>query len=171
MAKHPFLLLESMLATADEQLAQALIEKGKDLLKQHPKFKDYAVRQCKRADAALQGKNTVDEILLIDNSGISSLKQLWGYRQRMALICELPVHEAALPSPSTSPIELLCAIHFGYTPQETPAPEVIAFCKKQLNAHTNEGVNCIKDVLLHAQLKHDHDYSRFIQTNYPEYLS
>jgi hypothetical protein len=89
MPTHPFHVLERLLAHADDQAARKLIELGRTIIANAQKpevWQRYVHAQCRKADQALQGEYTIDGILLLDNTRISSLSQLWDYRQRMAAV-------------------------------------------------------------------------------------
>jgi len=105
MATPPFevlekLIVQTILENKDKLLGELttigkkLIEKsvadedtraqGKTEYARQPTLLDYAHKQCTKADRALQGNYSVDEILFLDALAIGSRQQVWEYRRHMA---------------------------------------------------------------------------------------
>ncbi len=84
MPNPPFMVLEGLFSP--ESARPEFVKLGRQIVENDRQMKAYSQRQCELADRALQGGYSVGAILLLDRTRITSLSQLWQYRQFMALI-------------------------------------------------------------------------------------
>ena len=138
---HPFRMLERLLATADDQLAQKLMAFGKQLIDydaarkeeyslRNPGFSrkrtlaDYARERCMKADAALQDRpgNHLDFLYML---GITDLHALWTYRQRLGTLCGYTPAERHVWLETHNPDPMLTSRLVDETRQEAPRGVII----------------------------------------------
>jgi len=84
MPNQPFMILEGLFSL--ESARPELVKLGRQIVTNDKSLREYSQRQCALADRALQGDYNIGTILLLGRTRITSLSQLWQYRQFLALI-------------------------------------------------------------------------------------